>query len=148
MWLTYDKASDVLTIHGKRYAASMFGHEGFLAPVGTLLRVEHSPHPETVTLAIVQPVQEPVAWRFEARHIDSAWGAAVSLKHPGPEGVYMRNVVPLYAAPPQRKPLTEEKLRDVLRQVAEGIDAPNIVMTHWPLVARAVEAAHGIKEGT
>lgn len=48
----------------------------------------------------------------------------------------------------QRKPLTAKDLRDVLRQVAESIDAPNIVMTHWPLVARAIEAAHGIKEGT
>ena len=61
-WITYDKASDVLTIHGKKYAGSMFSEEGFLAPVGTLMRVEHSPHPETVTLAIVQPAQsEPVA---------------------------------------------------------------------------------------
>ena len=42
-----------------------------------------------------EPVQEPVAWRFEARHIDSAWAAAVTLKHPGPEGIYMRKVTPL-----------------------------------------------------
>ena len=61
-----------------------------------------------------EPVQEPitrlepVAWRFEARHIDTAFGPAVSLKHPGPEHKYMRNVEPLYTAPPQRKPLTEE----------------------------------------
>ena len=49
-----------------------------------------------------EPV-EPVAWRFEARHIDTAFGPAVSLKHPGPEHKYMRNVEPLYTAPPQRK---------------------------------------------
>ena len=50
-----------------------------------------------------EPAQEPVAWRFEARHIDTAWGPAVSLKRPGPEHKYMRNVIPLYAAPPHQK---------------------------------------------
>jgi hypothetical protein len=53
--------------------------------------------------ALAEPAQEPVAWRFEARHIDTAWGPAVSLKRPGPEHKYMRNVIPLYAAPPHQK---------------------------------------------
>lgn len=36
--------------------------------------------------------EPPLAWCFEARHIDSAWTACVSLKHPGAEGAYLRNV--------------------------------------------------------
>jgi hypothetical protein len=51
-----------------------------------------------------EPAQEPVAWMYEARHIDSAWVTAVSLKHPGPEDRYVRGVTPLYTAPPQRPP--------------------------------------------
>ncbi len=38
-WLQYDPQSDVLTIHGKRYAACLFGPEGFLAPPGTHLEI-------------------------------------------------------------------------------------------------------------
>jgi len=67
-----------------------------------------------------EPAQEPVAWSFEARHIDSAWGAAVSLKHPGPEGVYMRNVKPLYTDPPQRPPLTDAEMLDIIDDAMEG----------------------------
>ena len=51
-WLQYDQHTDVLTIHGKRYAAGMFGESGFLAPPGTLLRVEQG-HPDCVTLSKV-----------------------------------------------------------------------------------------------
>jgi hypothetical protein len=58
-WLTYDYQHDVLTIHGRRYSGSMFGETGFLAPPGTLLRVEKS-YPDTVVLTNVQQ-QEPVA---------------------------------------------------------------------------------------
>ena len=38
-WMQYDERTDVLTIHGKRYAAGMFGEDGFLSPPGTWLRV-------------------------------------------------------------------------------------------------------------
>ena len=46
--------------------------------------------------------------------------------------------MPLYTAPPQRKPLSEEEIAAVTDE-------------HWPdfvAFARAVETAHGIKEGT
>lgn len=58
-WLQYDQHTDVLTINGKRYAAAMFGESGFLAPTGTLLRVELG-QPDCVTLSKVAPAQEPV----------------------------------------------------------------------------------------
>ena len=85
---------------------------------------------------LAQPEQEPVAWSFEARHIDTAWGLAVSLKHPGQEHKYLRNVKPLYTAPPQRRPLTEEEIGRFCDEV------------YWSprQLVRAVERAHGIKE--
>jgi len=53
---------------------------------------------------------------------------------------------PLYTTPPQRKPLTNNEIRAIL-------DDPNIAERHegnWLILpytfARAIEAAHGIKE--
>jgi hypothetical protein len=56
-WITYDAATDVLTIHGKRYSAAMFGEDGFLAPPGALLRIERGPT-DVVTVTTVQPQPE------------------------------------------------------------------------------------------
>jgi hypothetical protein len=89
-----------------------------------------------------QPEQEPVAWRFEARHIDSAWGAAVALKHPGPEGVYMRKVTPLYTHPPRRewRGLTDEEIDRVTdAQWASNNHKP--IYAAYRAYARAIEAA-------
>ncbi len=47
--------------------------------------------------AVVEP-PEPVAWGYEARAIDTAWMPALSRNEPA-QGPYLRNVVPLYAAP-------------------------------------------------
>ena len=83
-----------------------------------------------------EPVQEPVAWLYEARHIDTAWRAAVSLNHPG-EGVYMRKVTPLYPAPPQRKPLTKTEILLACAPLGFAQLSPFEV-------AGAIERAHGI----
>ena len=40
--------------------------------------------------------------------------------------------------------MTESELTDLLNTTAESIDSFNIVMTHWRIVARAVEAYYGI----
>lgn len=39
------------------------------------------------------------------------------------------------------QPMSDAEMRRLLQQTAESIDALNIVMTHWPLVARAILAA-------
>jgi len=54
---------------------------------------------------------------------------------------------PLYTTPPQRKPLTDEDITKVIDSMPRGI---NGWMSDWDLYefTRAVEAAHGIKEGT
>lgn len=93
---------------------------------------------------LAQPEQEPVAWSFEARHIDTAWGLAVSLKHPGQEHKYLRNVKPLYTAPPQRKPLTEEEITALVLEWW----CPTMVTAKDRKFVRAIERAHGIGETT
>lgn len=40
----------------------------------------------------------------------------------------------------QARPMTEKELHSVLQQVAESLGDVSIVMTHWPQVARAIEA--------
>ena len=68
-WVQYEETSDVLIVHGKRYAAGIFGKAGFLGPPGTLLRVECG-DADCVTLARVPPsanAGEPRA--LNPRHI-------------------------------------------------------------------------------
>ena len=62
----------------------------------------------------------------------------------------------LYAAPPQRKPLTEEKIKEAVLDdpiggaVLLGLMRDEVMVTQLRqainLIARATEAAHGIKE--
>jgi hypothetical protein len=51
-------------------------------------------------------------------------------------------VLPLFTAPPQRKPLDDLAIADIY---AKWDATPGVSMADF---ARAVEAAHGIKEGT
>jgi hypothetical protein len=55
-WMDYDQATDVLTIHGRRYSAAMFGERGFLSPAGTLLQVAEG-QPDSVTLMTILPTE-------------------------------------------------------------------------------------------
>ena len=51
---------------------------------------------------------------------------------------------PLYTAPPQRKPLTDEEIDQLLPEIVSG--GSFTVITYGRAVARAIEAAHNIKE--
>lgn len=99
---------------------------------------------EALRARLAEPEPEPVAWMYEARHIDSAWVTAVSLKHPGPEDRYVRGVQPLYTTPPTRRPLTPVAIAAMWRKFSseEGFTTAQFVCNF----ARAIEAAHGIKE--
>ena len=78
-----------------------------------------------------EPVQEPVAW-YQKR------GQEVLTSHPACWGREDEPWTPLYTAPPQRLPLTEEEIYDMYNEPRS--DAEMVAF------ARAVEAAHGIKE--
>jgi len=78
-----------------------------------------------------EPPQEPVAWaKFSAK------GNIIDLLSE-PDDDY----TPLYTTPPQRKPLSEEEIGAILEDV-------NAYGTRLYTFARAIEAAHGIKENT
>lgn len=53
---------------------------------------------------------------------------------------------PLYTTPQQRKPLTDEQISAITKQYALSLAFPYDGPTTPELFARAVEAAHGIKE--
>jgi hypothetical protein len=77
--------------------------------------------------ALAQPEQEPVAF---ASHGVINWIADKQFQHEAD----------LYTTPPQRKPLTDEQIYDMYNEPRS--DAEMIAF------ARAIEAAHGIKENT
>ena len=54
--------------------------------------------------------------------------------------------LPLYTTPPQRKPLTDEQVREIAKQYALDLAFPYDSQTTPEMFARAIEAAHNIKE--
>ena len=98
-----------------------------------------------LTAALEQPAQqEPVAWSYWQSCLNddgtqtAPWVHRLSKFQPS-ESIINKDITPLYTIPPQRKPLTDEQLGAVIRAIPAkefGVFA----------VARAIEAAHGIKE--
>ena len=88
--------------------------------------------------------QEPVTWRYKI--VDVFGRPAWTLKTPKSDTRVLESQ-PLYTAPPQRKPLTDEEFRAILRSLSrqQGWDGDG-----WDLALKeAIEAAHGItKENT
>lgn len=84
-----------------------------------------------------QPAPEPVAWmhtdayKLKVRFLE--WGQQPR----GYRGDWIKT--PLYTAPPQRKPLSEEEMCDIAERCG-------CLSADWVDFARAIEAAHGIKE--
>ena len=92
--------------------------------------------------------QEPVAWRWGYRSVTTGamdWRGYVEIPaHPNlrSPAIIME---PLYTAPPQRKPLTEENIRALYDQHAAYQEEGPEVSGWWDF-ARAIERAHGIGE--
>ena len=83
-----------------------------------------------------EPV-EPVAWvRLEAWKSGQSWPDDCFTALPA-EGL-----TPLYTAPPQRKPLTEEQIKACEQQAMVNGALP---FEQRALFARAIEKAHGIE---
>jgi hypothetical protein len=99
---------------------------------------KHAANPAITALkaALEQPEQEPVAW-IQSNHLQLAQRGPFSCRveptqrHP--------DFVPLYTHPPRRKPLSNEELDRLWRE-------PMSADWEHREFARAVEAAHGIKE--
>ena len=76
--------------------------------------------------------QEPLAW--------ISTGPASMIHWTADKPAYGDDWVPLYTAPPQRKPLTDEDVERIVREARVGEHGIGYT------IARAIEAAHGIKE--
>ena len=86
-----------------------------------------------------EPVQEPVAWQDTAKPTELHWEDIDPIWH------WMYR--PLYAAPPQRKPLTEEQIEtayiEIWRTLSSDFDHTS---SGWiEMGIRYAEQAHGIK---
>ena len=88
---------------------------------------------EALRERLAQPEQEPVAWRWKERINSDFDSWVITSSEPPPYAVEKQ---PLYTAPPQRKPLTDEQISRIWGSyLSRGLE-----------FARAIEAAHGIKE--
>lgn len=91
-----------------------------------------------------EPVQEPVAWTWDTKNQrDGFLDAHFQFSKPESHSLIM-NLRPLYTEPPQRKPLTYDKIDAVAEKMPGGIDG-FMKGWGWRQFARAIEAAHGIK---
>jgi hypothetical protein len=104
----------------------------------------HQPTEEAITAikqALEQPVQEPVAWMAESKN------GNVRFTNIGQSADQLESfgwtISPLYAAPFQFQPLTEEAVLECWKQVYEPGRREHDNATR---MARAIEAAHGIAE--
>ena len=90
-----------------------------------------------IKAALIQPEQEPVAWGL--RNMDGVMDCiSPQMRSDYDDGYF---TIPLYTSPPQRQPLTDDQL-DALALDDDGL--PN---SHFEF-ARAIEAAHGIRDKT
>ena len=101
---------------------------------------------DVLSTPLSEPEQEPVAWMWEETAPRSSTGiGGIDRKllfcRPADEP-WKRNITPLYTAPPQRKPLTEEEI-DAEWHELDGEAGPMFrrVLRNF---ARAIERAHGI----
>ena len=84
--------------------------------------------------------QEPVAWGvFEGNLHDMFFSPSEAQEMADLKGTHAE-VRPLYTTPPQRKPLTDEDIERIVREARVGEHGIGYT------IARAIEAAHGIKE--
>ena len=104
------------------------------------------------SLPAAQPEQEPVAWRYhpvspfrdkEGMHkVSDAWKL---IDKPNQRDAHSAmcgmEAEPLYTAPPQRKPLTEEMRKQML-EASDNYEMRGAFANGW----LSAEAAHGIKE--
>jgi hypothetical protein len=88
-----------------------------------------------------EPVQKPVAWMYEVNHAHTC----LDLFEPPDDAYDEGTLYPLYTIPPQRKPLTDEEIDTIGATIfkAEFLDDTEVKSNRE--LARAIEAAHGIK---
>ena len=88
---------------------------------------------------VEQSTDDPVAWMVYTKD-----GMSVYVTDNPADILEGQAALPLFTSPPQRKPLTKERIRQIVAENVEGVTVAESV--YFYTVARAIEAAHGIKE--
>ena len=90
-----------------------------------------------------EPEQEPVAWLHRQGNFTEA------CMNPLHDDEIDRGWTqePLYTTPPQRKPLTDEELSHIYEEYHDCYGQPINANENGWAYERAIEAAHGIKDG-
>jgi hypothetical protein len=133
--VAYDKTemnSFVIDLYEEKMKEGKHGHYEALF---------HCVHQAIARVTPPLPVQEPVA-RVAEVHMSRytlEW-----TNGPIPEGTELFSAQPPLPVQPVRQPLTDEEIAEVA-ELMEAIDATD---SFWREFARAIEAAHGIKENT
>jgi hypothetical protein len=92
-----------------------------------------------------KPEQEPVAWIYKGEKSFDGNKYSDEYELTASKQVALwkdKDAKPLYTTPPQRKPLSDEEIQDLLMPVRISGDG------YYLRIARAIETAHGIKENT
>lgn len=89
--------------------------------------------------ALAEPVQKPVAW-IQPDHLQKARVAPFLCRVEPTQRC--SDFVAIYTASPQRKPLTEEEIKECERQAMVNGSLP---FEQRVFFARAIERTHGIK---
>ena len=126
----------------EQWGASAVTHPEYIA--------EQKAKTQELRSMLAQPEQEPVAWMLEGWGPDC--GPYFEIYRDDEMGWRNKKEwTPLYTTPPQRKPLTDEQLKPLIQKAMMyyGHNPEHWTVTAgagFCILARAIEAAHGIKE--
>ena len=122
----------------EKWGASAVTHPEYIA--------EQKAKTQELRSMLAQPEQEPVAWMLEGWGPDC--GPYFEIYRDDEMGWRNKKEwTPLYTTPPQRKPMTDDEIAELWLDIygstpSSGIHEDGLLP--WRL-ARAIEAAHGIK---
>jgi hypothetical protein len=63
-----------------------------------------------IQTALDQPEQEPVAWMYKQMDCHGEWGTIFKVDKPYISYHDIKDIVPVYTAPPKREPLSDEEI--------------------------------------
>jgi hypothetical protein len=112
--------------------------------------LEYIDHQVAKFEAALEAKDEPVAWRYDQAKYRTndlrgrQWAFNVFSQAKPYMDEMVQNVTPLYTTPAQRKPLTDEEINALVREASRGSAIRRDGSTSLR-IARAIEAAHGIK---
>jgi hypothetical protein len=125
-------------------------YHGYMEPLTTVFGGPRVPAEQSTTgkveraiTSLRQALEDALAKQEQGEPVACVvpHGATMRLEWASVDAAHNAKIGPLYTTPPQRKPLTDEEIGAIL----EGVNAYG---TRLYTFARAIEAAHGIKENT